>query len=117
MSKTQAALVWCPFPDTEAAREASGLLLSEQLIACANILPTVESVFLWEGQRSSASECAVLFKTTADRLNRVVGRLGELHPYDTPAIMGWHCNAAHPETLQWLAGIIDDDEESGRPDD
>lgn len=115
MNEPQAALVWCPFPDVVAAREVAGQLLEEKLIACANILPAIESVFSWGGDISTASECAVLFKTSADRLNRVVEQLGELHPYDTPAIIGWRCEAAHPKTLQWLAGTIDDDAESGRP--
>lgn len=116
MNAPRAALVWCPFPDVVTAREVAGQLLEEKLIACANILPAIESVFTWDGAVSTASECAVLFKTSADRLNRVVEQLGELHPYDTPAIIGWRCDAAHPKTLRWLAGTIDDDEESGRPD-
>lgn len=109
MSYPQAALVWCPFPDAESAREAAGALLQAKLIACANILPQIEAVFEWEGERSSAAECAVLFKTTAERLASVVDRLGALHPYDTPAIIGWRCDAAHPETLRWMAGIVDND--------
>ena len=72
MSDPQGALVWCPFPDAGTAREAAGALLQAKLIACANILPQVESVFEWEGERSSAAECAVLFKTTAQRLASVV---------------------------------------------
>ena len=101
-----AALVWCPFPDSESARTASAALLDDQLIACANIMGTVESHFAWEGARASGSEVGVLFKTAAGRLEDVIERLGELHPYDTPAILGWHVDAAHPATLAWLAGSI-----------
>jgi periplasmic divalent cation tolerance protein len=98
-----AALVWCPFPDIESARAAADTLLDEQLIACANILGAVESRFVWEGTRASGSEIGVLFKTVRTCLPHVVNRLGTLHPYDTPAIIGWHSNAAHPATLAWLA--------------
>lgn len=97
-----AALVWCPFPDAESARRVAGQLLDEALIACANILGPVESHFVWDGERSSSSETAVLFKSTAAHMPLVVARLGVLHPYDTPAIIGWHCEAAHPATLAWL---------------
>lgn len=100
---TAAALVWCPFPDADSARQIAGQLLDEGLIACANILGSIESHFVWEGARSSGNETAVLFKTTQDRLAEVVARLGALHPYDTPAIIGWHCDAAHPATTAWLA--------------
>lgn len=101
-----AALVWCPFPDTESARAAADALLDDGLIACANILGAIESRFVWEGARATGSEVAVLFKTTSAALDAVIERLGELHPYDTPAIIGWHANAAHPATLAWLGGSI-----------
>lgn len=101
-----AALVWCPFPDAESARAAADALLDESLIACANILGAIESRFIWEGARATGSEVGVLFKTAPERLDDVVERLGELHPYDTPAIIGWQADAAHPATFAWLAGAI-----------
>jgi periplasmic divalent cation tolerance protein len=98
-----AALVWCPFPDAESARDIIDRLLDERLIACANILGQIESHFVWEGARATGAETAVLFKTTADALPHLVSQLGAMHPYDTPAIIGWRCDAAHPATMAWLA--------------
>ena len=98
-----AALVWCPFPDADSARAAAAALLDDRLIACANIMGAIESHFVWDGARGSGSEVGVLFKTTADSLEDCVNRLGTLHPYDTPAIIGWRCDAAHPASLAWLA--------------
>ena len=101
-----AALVWCPFPDVDSARAAADVLLDDRLIACANILGSIESRFVWDGARATGSEIAVLFKTTPERLDDVVERLGELHPYDTPAIIGWQADTAHPATFAWLAGSV-----------
>ncbi|MFN4239072.1 MAG: divalent-cation tolerance protein CutA [Erythrobacter cryptus] len=98
-----AALVWCPFPDAESARAAVARLLDERLIACANIIGTIESHFTWQGARGSASEAGVLMKTRKECLTELVNLLGALHPYDTPAIIGWEAEAAHPATLAWLA--------------
>ncbi len=106
MTDRQAALVYCPFPDAQSARAIASNLIKEKLIACANILPAVESVFEWEEAISTEEEVAVLFKTSADCLDKLVVRLGECHPYDTPAILGWRCDAAHPETLQWLGRVL-----------
>lgn len=100
-----AALVWCPFPDRETARAVSAGLLDHGLIGCANIIGTIEAIFEWDGKRGSADEVGVLFKTNSGLLERMVERLGELHPYDTPAIVAWHCDAAHPATLAWLSAI------------
>ncbi|MEM7689490.1 MAG: divalent-cation tolerance protein CutA [Pseudomonadota bacterium] len=103
MAEPRGALIYTPLPDAQSARDIAGALLDEGLIACANILGPVESVFMWQGKRESATECAVLFKTTADRMVRAVGRLGAMHPYETPAIVASMCDAAHPDTLEWLA--------------
>ncbi|MGY6550721.1 MAG: divalent-cation tolerance protein CutA [Erythrobacter sp.] len=99
-----AALIWCPFPDRESARQIAGQMLSDGLVACANIIGEIESLFVWNGEAGSANEVGVLFKTTAILLDAAIERLGSLHPYETPAILGWHCDAAHPETASWLAG-------------
>ncbi|BDI59836.1 divalent-cation tolerance protein CutA [Qipengyuania nanhaisediminis] len=106
MSEVVAALVYCPFPDRETARSIAARLLEDGLIACANILPAIESLYEWEGECAAASEVAVLLKTTSHRLEALVDRLGDEHPYDTPAIIGWRCDAAHPETLQWLVKAV-----------
>lgn len=103
---SEGALVWCPFPDVETARVIAGALLEEKLIACANIMPAIESVFTWKGAVSSEVECGVLFKTTAEKLDALTMRLGELHPYETPAVMGWLVDKTPPQTLAWLNGAL-----------
>ena len=97
-----AALIWCPFPDHDAANAAVGKLLDEKLVACANVLPGVTSLFAWNGGREESAECGVLLKTTAALLDAAMTRLSELHTYDTPAIAGWLV-AAPAATLAWLA--------------
>jgi len=109
-----AALVWCPCPDRATARTLAGQLLGEELVACANILGGIESHFLWQGKPDSAEEVGVLFKTTAARLGDVVERLGKLHPYDTPAIVGWRCDAGHPATVAWLAAALAGSAQAGQ---
>jgi periplasmic divalent cation tolerance protein len=84
-------------------------MLEARLVACANILGPIESHFVWQGVRGSASETGVLFKTTAALLRDAVERLGRLHPYDTPAIVGWRADAALPATIAWLAGATQPD--------
>ena len=108
MSGQGAGLVWCPMPDRSTAHSIAARLLEEGLIACANILGEMESLFVWQGACDSATETAVLFKTTATRLEAVIARLGELHPYETPAIIGWRADAALPATLEWLATTLCD---------
>ncbi len=102
MTSAEAGLIWCPFPDQKSAHIAAEALLNENLVACANILPSVNSVFVWEGEIATSQEVAVLFKTTVEKIERAIEHLGDIHPYDTPAIMGWGCDSVHESTLDWL---------------
>ena len=53
---TVAALIWCPFPDEESAAAAASTLLGEGLIVCANLLPAMRSLYVWQGERNDARE-------------------------------------------------------------
>jgi len=98
-----AALIWCPFPERAAAEKVAGQLLDEKLIACANLIDGVTSLYVWNGERGAGEECGALFKTDAAVLARAVARLEQLHPYDAPAVMGWRCEASGSATADWLA--------------
>lgn len=97
------AMIWCPFPDRAAAERVAGRLLDEKLIACANFMDGVTSLYTWNGDRGAGEECGALFKTDARVLAEAVARLEELHPYDTPAVMGWRCDVVGSGTGEWLA--------------
>lgn len=105
MSGMSAALVWCPFPDEDSAAATADALLREGLIACANLIPGMRSLYVWRGEHGEARETGALLKTSGVLLNRTVERLAELHPYDTPAVVGWSCDAASMATLAWLEEI------------
>jgi periplasmic divalent cation tolerance protein len=105
MSDPIPALIWCPFPDRECASGIAKTLLDEGLIACANMLGEMLSLFDWNGERGEATETGVLLKTNSLVLEKAIARLTELHPYDEPAILGWRCDAAAPGTAAWLGAL------------
>ena len=100
------ALIYTVFANRDNARNVATQLLGEKLIACANILGEVEALFEWDGERGSGQEVGVVFKTHADCLDRAVERLEQLHPYDTPAILGWKADTSGTATSTWLAGLV-----------
>ena len=99
------ALIWTVFADKDQAIEIASTLVDERLVACANMMEGITSLFLWQGTVDTASEVGVLFKTDSALLAKAVARLEALHPYDTPAIMGWTCDAAADATSAWLNGL------------
>lgn len=97
-----AALIWCPFANEDDAATAAERLLEEGLVACANILPQVRSVYRWKGERGEARECGVLFKTNPALLASATRRLEAIHPYEAPAIVGWNADICGTATATWL---------------
>lgn len=100
------ALIWCPFADEASAEAAANQMLDEGLAACANILPPMRSLYVWQGERGETREVGVLFKTDASLLDRATFRLAEIHPYDTPAVLGWRTDAAAAPTRDWLRTLV-----------
>lgn len=91
-------------PDEPVANTIALALVEEQLAACVNILPRVQSVYRWQGAVESASEVPLLIKTTAGRYAVLEARLRELHPYEVPEIIALPITRGLPAYLNWLAG-------------
>ena len=99
------ALIWCPFADEASAAEAAAKLLDEGLVACANLVPGVRSLYVWQGERGETRECGALFKTDAVLLDRATARLAQIHPYEAPAVLGWRADSAASATAAWLGEL------------
>ena len=91
------------FPDAEIARRISNQLVSERFVACANILPAIESIYRWKERIESGNETLVLFKLSEDRQSAFQDKLRSLHPYDIPEIIFVPVTGGLPEYLQWVA--------------
>lgn len=101
----QGFLIWCPFPDEDSARQAAGTLLDEGLIACANVVPGLVSLYVWQGQRGEAREVGLLAKTHPSLGAAAIARLEQLHSYQSPAIIGWDTDRAAAATQDWLGSL------------
>lgn len=101
-SETGVVSVYVTFPAHFAAEEAVTNLVREQLAACANLMPGLTSIYKWKGAIERDSESAALLKTTADRVDALVARLREIHPYDTPCIVAWPVIGGFAPYLEWV---------------
>jgi len=91
------------FPDADVARRISNELVTERFAACANMLPSVESIYRWKEQIESGSETFVLSKVSENRQSAFQDKLRSLHPYDVPEIIFVPVAGGLPEYLQWVS--------------
>ena len=95
-------LVFCTFPDMEKAREIGSGIVSEGLAACVNLIPRVESIYLWEGKMQSKNEVLAVFKLRADCFAALEAALSERHPYEVPEIVGLAADRVSEGYLNWV---------------
>jgi len=90
------------FPDAETARKISNQLVAEKLAACANILPSVESIYRWKEKIESGNETLVFFKLSEGGQSAFQEKLRSLHPYEVPEIIFVPVSNGLPEYLGWV---------------
>lgn len=90
-------------PDIKTARRLARTALEARLIACANIVPKVESHYEWQGKIESAAEVLMILKTTKTRLAALEKLIISWHPYDTPEFIVFSLSGGNRRYLDWLA--------------
>ena len=94
-------LVLSTFPDLQTAKSIGRTLVEEQLAACVNILPGIESIYRWQGKVEEAQEVFALIKTTIGRYQAMENRIKALHPYEVPEIISVSPVGGLPEYFNW----------------
>ena len=89
--------------DLDKAREIAQRLVEEKLAACVNIIPSVESIYHWQGKLHRDSELLLVVKTTKSNVPALEKRLHELHPYDTPEFVVLESDHTSQRYLAWVA--------------
>ena len=89
-------------PSLEVARTIVHALVQENIIACGNILPAIQSIYRWNGAIENAEEVLMLLKTTDQAWPRLEVRLQELHPYDVPELLMLEVSDGLPDYVRWV---------------
>lgn len=97
------SLVLVTAPDLKTARRLAQLALKAKLIACANLLPKVESHYWWQGKLESGAEVLMVMKTRRANLARLEKLILSKHPYDTPEFLVLDLRGGSKRYLAWLA--------------
>jgi periplasmic divalent cation tolerance protein len=90
-------------PDRQTARRLARAALRARLIACANLIPGVESHYWWREKLERGSEVLLVLKTTVKRVANLEKLILAEHPYDTPEFLVLPLMAGSPGYLAWLA--------------
>jgi periplasmic divalent cation tolerance protein len=85
----------------EAKRIAEGLL-KKRLIACANILEDVSSLFWWKAKVDKAAEALLIVKSKKALLPKIIQCVKSLHSYEVPEIIALPIIGGYKPYLKWI---------------
>jgi periplasmic divalent cation tolerance protein len=97
------SLVLITAPDLKTARALAKAALQAKLVACANLVPKIESHYWWQGRLESGMEVLLILKTPRAKLAALEKLVLTKHPYDTPEILALPLNVGTRKYLDWLA--------------
>lgn len=100
----EVSVVLATVPDEAAGKRLARALLEERLIACANLVPGVTSIYRWEGAVHEEGEALVVMKTRSELVPRLVERIPELHPYALPEVLALRVECGLPAYCRWVLG-------------
>ena len=103
MNKTSRfAVALVTAPDLKTARRLARLALESKLIACANLVPKIESHYRWRGKLERGSEVLMVMKTIRSRLTALEKLVLANHPYDTPEFIVLPLAGGTKRYLDWI---------------
>jgi periplasmic divalent cation tolerance protein len=88
--------------DRAEAERVATALLEARLAACVNLLPSITSLFWWEGKIDRAEEVLLLVKTRRTLVARLVEVVGPAHSYEVFEAVALPIVAGSPAYLDWL---------------
>lgn len=100
---SDARLIYITTDGTAEARMIGHALVAARLVACANILDPMTSVYWWEGVVQESQETVLIAKTTAAQVDALTEKVRELHSYDCPCIVAVPVDGGNPAFLDWIA--------------
>lgn len=92
--------------DKKQADKIATTLLKNKLIACANIIEKVSSIFAWQGKVERVSEALMVLKTKKSLFPEIVKQVKAIHSYSVPEIIALPIIAGQKDYLKWIEDSV-----------
>ena len=97
------AMLYITVADAKEARKIAAALVDERLVACANIIDRIYSVYRWKGKVEKGAESLLTAKTKQSLVKKAIARVKKLHSYECPCIVSFPIDKGNPDFLAWIS--------------
>lgn len=84
------------------ARKICRFLVEEKLVACAQIIPWIESIYLWNQQLETTQETKVLLKTRKEHYEQIQNVIIKNCKYQVPEILSTSIHQINSSYQDWM---------------
>ncbi|XP_004521050.1 protein CutA homolog [Ceratitis capitata] len=95
-------------PDEKLAKKLAQGLVERKLAACVNIIPQIQSIYMWEGKVNEDNEYLMMIKTRTSRVDELVKFVRENHSYSVAEVITLPIEKGNAPYLNWIAQTVPD---------
>ena len=106
MMTTHYRLIFTTCANKEEARAMAKELVQQKLAACVNILPEIESFYMWEDAVQNEQETKLLIKTKSEKMNQVIQTIKSLHSYEVPEVQVVDVATGNLAYFNWMDEVL-----------
>jgi len=88
--------------DEDEANVIADKVVGEKLVACANIVKGVKSIFWWDNKVDKADEVLIVLKSKEGCFSKIVQTVKKVHSYDVPEIIALSIIDGNRDYLDWI---------------
>lgn len=95
-------VVFITAPSKDKAEALGTGLVEGRLAACVNIIPSVSSIYVWEGKLCKEEEALMVIKSTSSLFPALSTYVRENHDYEVPEIIALPISEGLKDYLDWI---------------
>ena len=81
-------------------------LVEKKLVACANVVPQVHSLYWWKGKIADEKECLMILKSSRELFTALRLEVEKLHSYSVPEVIALPIIDGAPNYLNWITESV-----------
>ena len=95
-------IVFVTAKNSREANKIANKLIMGKLVACANVIKGIHSIFRWKGKVDKVNETLLILKSKKSCLPKIIKMVKKYHSYDVPEIIALPITGGSKDYLNWI---------------